>query len=212
MARVGKIARLPLELREEVNRRLLNGESGQQILSWLNAQEPVQAALTAHFNGEPIGDQNLTNWRQGEYQSWLGRRDRIQTTRELAGFAAKLAEANGTSIAEGGAAIAAGKILELLEATTGQLNPEELGDLVGSLANLRGAEIAQGKLKLEQQKLERKDQEIRLAEKKFRRQTCELFVEWADQARAREILASPGSNSDKIEALGQAMFGDLWKA
>jgi hypothetical protein len=36
MARVGKIARLPLEAREELNRRLVNDELGGSLLRWLN--------------------------------------------------------------------------------------------------------------------------------------------------------------------------------
>jgi hypothetical protein len=36
MARVGKIARLPLDTREELNRRLANGEVGGSLLWWLN--------------------------------------------------------------------------------------------------------------------------------------------------------------------------------
>ena len=35
--RNGKIARLPLEIREQLNRRLDDGEQGQPDLDWLNA-------------------------------------------------------------------------------------------------------------------------------------------------------------------------------
>lgn len=35
-ARTGKIARLPVAIREEVNRRLLDGEPASKILPWLN--------------------------------------------------------------------------------------------------------------------------------------------------------------------------------
>ena len=36
MTRHGKIARLPLEVREELNRRLENGEPGDRLVEWLN--------------------------------------------------------------------------------------------------------------------------------------------------------------------------------
>jgi hypothetical protein len=36
MTRNGKIARLPQEIREQVNRRLEDGEPGKQIAEWLN--------------------------------------------------------------------------------------------------------------------------------------------------------------------------------
>jgi hypothetical protein len=36
MSRNGKIARLPQQIREQINRRLENGEEGKQIAEWLN--------------------------------------------------------------------------------------------------------------------------------------------------------------------------------
>ena len=36
MSRNGKIARLPGQNREEINRRLHDGEDGKKILGWLN--------------------------------------------------------------------------------------------------------------------------------------------------------------------------------
>ena len=39
--RIGKIARLPNKIREELNRRLQGGERGETLLKWLNAQSKV---------------------------------------------------------------------------------------------------------------------------------------------------------------------------
>ena len=36
MSRIGKIARLPHDIREQLNRRLLDGQSGTEILQWVN--------------------------------------------------------------------------------------------------------------------------------------------------------------------------------
>jgi predicted O-linked N-acetylglucosamine transferase (SPINDLY family) len=47
---------------------------------------------------------------------------------------------------------------------------------------------------------------------KFRRETCELFVKWFDDQRAKNIMASSESNATKIEQLGKAMFQELWDA
>ena len=57
-----------------------------------------------------------------------------------------------------------------------------------------------------------KRQQLDLEEKKFRRETCQLFLQWAADQRAREIAAGAGSNSEKIERLGQLMFGEAWTA
>ena len=67
----GKIARLPLALREELNRRLQDGEKGSRLLAWLNGLPEVQAILASEFKGQPITDANFSRWKLGGYQSWL---------------------------------------------------------------------------------------------------------------------------------------------
>ena len=67
----GKIARLPRNLCHELNQRLADGEPSDALLAWLNAQPEVQTVLAAHFSGNPISPQNLTNWRQGGYEETL---------------------------------------------------------------------------------------------------------------------------------------------
>ncbi len=59
----------------------------------------------------------------------------------------------------------------------------------------------------------RKDRDsLELDEAKFQRETCELFIKWAQDQRASEIANSGASHGDKIAALGQLMFGEDWKA
>ena len=71
MTRNGKIARLPLEIRNELNRRLQDGEPGKALVDWLNAVTLVQEILKEQFGGRPVNEQNLTEWKQGGYQDWL---------------------------------------------------------------------------------------------------------------------------------------------
>ncbi len=71
--RVGKIARLPLAVREELNIRLRDGESGKRLVSWLNELNEVKDVLTLEFKGKPIDKSNLTHWRLGGYREWLQR-------------------------------------------------------------------------------------------------------------------------------------------
>jgi hypothetical protein len=47
MSRVGKIARLPEEIREQLNRRLADGEAGSVVLPWLEGLPGVQAEVCA---------------------------------------------------------------------------------------------------------------------------------------------------------------------
>lgn len=75
MTRTGKIARLPLRIREELNQRLQDGEPGRKLVTWLNSLPDVRAILAADFGGRPIRPQNLSEWRQGGYRDWLEQRE-----------------------------------------------------------------------------------------------------------------------------------------
>ena len=75
MTRTGKIARLPHTIREQLNRRLPDGELGKPILQWLNSLPEVKALLDEHFAGRPITKGNLTEWKNGGYRDWLVRLD-----------------------------------------------------------------------------------------------------------------------------------------
>jgi hypothetical protein len=70
MTHNGKIARLPLAIRQQLNLRLQNGEMAQDLLSGLNSLPEVQAILAAHFAAKPIDESNLSHWKQGGYREW----------------------------------------------------------------------------------------------------------------------------------------------
>jgi hypothetical protein len=71
----GKIGRLPKGIRDEVNRRMENGEKGRALAAWLNSLPEVQTVLAAEFGGRPIREQNLSDWRKYGYRDWLGWRE-----------------------------------------------------------------------------------------------------------------------------------------
>jgi hypothetical protein len=71
MTRNGKIARLPVDIRQQINKRLYEGQEARQVIQWLNALPEVQAVLAAEFKGEPILPCNLSRWKCGGYQCWL---------------------------------------------------------------------------------------------------------------------------------------------
>jgi len=215
-ARVGKIARLPVKIREELNQRLLDGQSGGKILPWLNALPEVKKILGEDFDSLIVTDMNLSDWRKGGFEDWQKKRDAIHRTRELAEYAAQQSRAGGASIADGAAAIASGKLLELLEvvdeATGAKLDSESLVNISRALAALRGSEQTDVKLKLEKKKISQKDREIDLDEQRYQRDTCALFLKWHTEKNALDVATSDLSNADKIEHLGQLMFGETWKA
>lgn len=220
--RKGKIARLPAGIRKLINEKLDEGFSAKKILPWLNELPEVKEILEREFAGEPVSEQNLSTWRHSGYAEHQAKRDRINRTKELAAYAAEQARANGASIAEGAQAIASGKLLELLETLDDaievtapgapQVEPASLVEIAKALTALRGSEQADVKLALEKKKISQKAEEISLAREKYQRETCELFLKWHADKNANDLATADISNADKIERLGQLMFGETWKA
>src|SRR5882672_3565084 len=83
MTRRGKIARLPNEIREQINSRLEDGEEGVSIISWLNSLPEVKSVLGEVFNSRPINEVNLTQWKQGGFRDWLVRQDALEFASDL---------------------------------------------------------------------------------------------------------------------------------
>ena len=95
MKRTGKIARLPHQLRDQLNQRLHNGEPGVDLIQWLNSLPEVQALLAEHFNGVPISPQNLSEWNNGGFLDWLATQELLEAAREFAANTAQLPGADG---------------------------------------------------------------------------------------------------------------------
>jgi len=88
-SRNGKIARLPHDLREELNQRLERSERSPDLLAWLNALPAVREFVRKEFAGEPVSKHNLSQWRRGGFQDWLTRRDFFADARNADIFVAK---------------------------------------------------------------------------------------------------------------------------
>jgi hypothetical protein len=67
--RNGKIARLPKETRDMINRMLDDGIPYHVIIDELGEA------------GDGLNTQNLTNWKQGGYQDWVKNQELIEHTR-----------------------------------------------------------------------------------------------------------------------------------
>jgi len=82
---VGKIGRLLKCTRDELGRRIEDGEPGKELVQWLNGLSDVQEVLKEQFGGRAITEQNLSEWKQTGHPEWL----RHEETRL---FASKLTE------------------------------------------------------------------------------------------------------------------------
>lgn len=202
--RRGKVASLPVAIREELCQRLHNGERGPTILPWLNGLPEVQRVLDEQWGEQPVTPQNLSEWRQGGFQEWLNRREKVDNLRILTDYARRSAEAAGASLSEGAAAIAGGRILELLEAAS----EEDLVGLAIALAKLRDSDAKLLNARVAKENLDRKDRSLALAEAKFQRETAKLFLKWYEAEAAKRIVESKGSREVKMEQLVMLMFGE----
>jgi hypothetical protein len=216
-ARKGKIARLPLYIRDEVSERLRDGQGGTQILLWLNSLQVVKEILKANFNSEPINDENLSAWRSGGFVDWMKDQMEVEKITKIGEFSVRIAQASGGNMSEGLLAILAGKIQTAIETLAAEPELDEkgnptgyqLGDLVDALAKVRSLELDTHKTRLKEIEVGQKSEVIALEKTKFQRQTCELFLRWFDDKRAREIAEGKGTKDTKVAELIQLWFGDM---
>jgi len=225
MARQGKFSRLPHELREKVNVRLLDGEPAATLLEWLNKQPAARKTWDTYFNGDAATPQNLSAWRDGGYTEWLSRRERAENLRTLQAFALDLAKSGG-SIADGAAAIIGGRILVALEDATeaaggGAVGEGDDGDASESLARMAGAvaqlqkgeaarakaELAKLQHELNKERVAQSAEELKLSREKFEWQFTRLLLDKATSAEVQAIATSREPDTVKLEKLHELLFG-----
>jgi hypothetical protein len=113
----GKIARLPDDVREQLNQRLLDGHSASAILPWLNGLAPVKEVLAAQFASEPVTAQNLSNWRIGGFQHWLRDQKDLSQIKKFGDHAAGLSSTYHHNLAAGTLTVASARIFQSLQST-----------------------------------------------------------------------------------------------
>jgi len=159
MTRRGKIARLPQTIREQVNRRLDDGEQGKQIAGWLNTLPEVNQLMEAEFHSQPVNENNLSNWKLGGYVDWQAQQDALDAASQLAEDAAQLDEAGGRQITEQLALCLAARLAAALrQLNTLRDDPEAqlklLRDLCMRVAALRKGDHNAQLLELKREKLD----------------------------------------------------------
>jgi hypothetical protein len=98
---VGKIGRLPKYIRDQLNRRIEDGEPGKEIVKWLNCEPDVTDIMQEQFGGRPITEQNLSEWKQTGHQDWLQQQEMRLRVRNLSERAEDLDDAaDGNEISD----------------------------------------------------------------------------------------------------------------
>ena len=124
--RNGKIARLPKEIREQLNHRLENGWQGKKLVNWLNALPEVKQVLREEFHGRAISGQNLSQWREGGYADWLRHQETQGQIRWLVERSDDVDAAEGNDyLCERLARVASAELAEHMQRLSAVADPKE---------------------------------------------------------------------------------------
>ena len=207
-ALVGKIARLPKDIREGLNCRLDDGQPASEILPWLNELPTVKGVLAKYFGGAPINDGNLSEWRRKGYQRWLERQEAAAELKELAEDMEDFSNAAGGKVAR----IAVAKILRLLNTIPAeQASINDLTKISHAVSALLHADQNQTRLEYEKTRVFQGNERLVLSWDKFLRSRVETAQRALEDAICKDIQAADIDNGEKIELLGHELFGRKWK-
>ena len=70
---IGKIGRLPGNIRQSLGERIEEGIPNKELVVWLNGLPEVKDSLALRFGGRAITEQNLSEWKQTGHLAWLRR-------------------------------------------------------------------------------------------------------------------------------------------
>lgn len=200
---VGKIGRMPAELRREVCRRLADNETAASVIDWLEKDPRARAVLDEQFDGAKVIPQNLSEWKKNpEFERFVRQREEVANARVYSDFALELAKASG-GVSAGSIAVIGGKIMQLLETA----DPEMAKALIADVSRLRAREQEDAKQALRKRVVEQNDRKLALAEKQFQMRACELFMDRYEDNKIRTIMDSKETKSVKMDQLRLALFG-----
>lgn len=102
--RKGKVARLPFELRTQVNVMLRDGAPYAAIRGFLTGR-----------GHNDLSDMNISNWKDGGFQDWLREQERLEEMKFKREFAWEMAKQNeGSKVAEATVQLAMSQIYDVL--------------------------------------------------------------------------------------------------
>jgi hypothetical protein len=206
MVRNGKIARLPREIRDELNRRLQNGDQGGPVLAWLNALPAVAAVLAREFAGHPVSKQNLCEWRAGGFAEWQARQETLDQARELAADAGEITAATDGRLTDHLATVLAVRYAAALQGWNGEVTDEfrkklrALRGLCQDIVELRRGDHSGARLQMERERLER-DRE------KTEEEVVVHFQRWLKNPAVRDAVCQDYVSPEERERRLREIFG-----
>lgn len=168
----------------------------EELDQWLFVENKSLASAVAWLQAKPGFEASV-----GSLSRWYKSRAMERVLEEIASKAkfsrdvvAKFAQANG-QLDPAFKALLQQMAFELVSSPNP--DPEALSQVIGLALKAGDQELKRGALALDRSR--------------YQRETCELFVKWMANEQAKQIALAPTSNAQKIEQLGQLMFGEGWK-
>jgi phage-related protein len=203
LTRNGKIARLPLEVRQELNRRLDEGEQGKKLVAWLNELPAVQAIVATDFGGKPIREQNLSEWKQRGYRDWLAKQEAFEIAERLREDATEWNAEGRAPLTDTLAfwlvaryALATRRVAE----TGGREGWRLLREMCGDIVELRKGDHTAERLQIERERLE-------LEKEKAEKWTDEKLEELLKLPQTKQRLYGKGLNAEERARRVREIFG-----
>jgi len=188
MSQIGKISSLPRAIRDQLNRRIYDGDCGRHLLDWLNSLPEVLKIIHRDFAAREINDQNLSDWKQGGYRQWLIHQEALTRVADLAENARELEAANSGRISDHLATILLARYAaELAECNGNDDEPSRrklraLHDLCRNIVDLRRTDIEAARIAIEQSR----DDRVR---EKTEEELAEYFRQWIEYPKVMECIA-----------------------
>ena len=206
MTRNGKIARLPRDIRDELNRRLADGEQGGPLLAWLNALPAVQTVLARDFDGGAVSKQNLSEWRAGGFPEWQARQETLVQARELAADATEITTATDGRLTDHLATVLAARYAAALAGWNGEVTEEFRGKLRAlrglcqDIVELRRGDHSGARLNMERERSERERE-------KTEEEVATQFERWTSNQAVRDALCRNWLNPEERTRRLRELFG-----
>jgi hypothetical protein len=208
---VGKIARLPDNVREQLNQRLRDNERSAEILAWLNELSRVKKIMAEQFGGKLINHRNLSQWRQGGFQNWLEKQERVMELRALAKETKALTKAGSAALAQGAATMASARMFKMVRDMSEQeCTPENMARISHATTQLVYAEAHPGRMAQEKIRVHLRNEEVTLHWDKHQRDVAEIAERILSDHEAKTVHRSSLNRQAKLELIGYRLYNDLW--
>lgn len=200
--RNGKIAKLPKVIREELNRRIEDGEPAAALVQWLNKLPAVKAVQT-ETGAQPIREQNISEWRKGGYRDWLAKQEALELAVQLGEDAAELSVEGRPPLTDVLALWLAARYAvatRQVAAAEGAEGWRLLRELCADIVELRRGDHSAAKLKLEQDRLAEERE-------KTEDEVIEYFQKWAGSSEVRAAICAEGLKDEERQRRIMEIFG-----